>query len=720
MAFSMALWGAMSGNRVMSTTMSNATTTTTKQPKLTASIRVDVQILRAIAVVSVLVYHFWPHRLPGGFVGVDVFFAISGFLITTLILREIRRTHRLRLRDFWVRRIRRIFPAAIVVIVAVVIAVQATRSPYQMALLYRHVFSSAFSTENLLLAADAVDYDRRTDATSPLQHYWSLAVEEQFYLFWPVLIAVLLWFTRHATARFESTIKALLPVLALASFAYAASISSTSPANYFDFWARAWELAAGALVAVFTLDSNILAVRAVSILRYVAWGLLGLTTFIPGLETATPGWGVLPAITATTIILATPPRETELRHTPWYEAARFGAVWLGDRSYSLYLWHFPVVVLLPIALHGTLTWPTKLLAIGALLVLSELSFRFVENPVRNSTHPWTRRPFVVLSTAATLAVATVVVTAQLPTSSFSPAEQTVASHGTFSDVALTATTTDFSPEYPYVVPHCRGAGAAVFHCDPSTQVLIDPNSIPEDPPASTHCVYAATSDSFDMATTTCTLGDLAGARSIAWIGDSHARAMWKAADDLGVHAHASVSIFVHGGCALSRFAGNGCRVQNQLVRDAIYSRDFDLVVLVQRSAEYPTTPDVPVLDDFLTEYRELVANGVPVVVVRDNPLLTTKQRGCIQLNFTDPSSCEVKRAGAFHTHDFAADAAEKVGIPVIDLSDIYCGPETCHTSLGGIMIYRDQHHLSPVFAETLAPFLWSTIRELGFLAPTTP
>jgi hypothetical protein len=233
-------------------------------------------------------------------------------------------------------------------------------------------------------------------------------------------------------------------------------------------------------------------------------------------------------------------------------------------------------------------------------------------------------------------------------------------------------------------------------------------------------VYPGTSDSFDMATTDCTLGDLSGTQSIAWVGDSHARAMWKAADDLGVHAHASVSIFVHGGCALSHFAGNGCRAQNQVVRDAITTRDFDLVVLVQRSAEYPTPLGVPVLNDFVDEYRDLVANGIPVVVIRDNPLLTTKQRGCIQLNFTDPSSCEVKRVGAFHTHDFAADAAEKTGIPVIDLSNIYCGTEDCHTSLGGMLVYRDQHHLSPVFAESLAPFLWSKIRELGFLGPEAP
>lgn len=142
--------------------------------------RSDVQYLRALAVVSVVVYHFWPNRLVSGFLGVDVFFVISGFLISSLILREVRATGTVRLTAFWVRRIRRIFPAAITVIVATAIATNLSGMTEQILSIGRHVFASAFSFENVLLGLDATDYDRREDITSPLQHYWSLSVEEQF------------------------------------------------------------------------------------------------------------------------------------------------------------------------------------------------------------------------------------------------------------------------------------------------------------------------------------------------------------------------------------------------------------------------------------------------------------------------------------------------------------------------------------------------------------
>jgi len=138
----------------------------------------------------VILGHFWPDRLPGGFTGVDVFFVISGFLITTQIITEVQRSSRLNLVAFWMRRIRRIFPAAVSVIAAVAVTVLWIGSPDQLDILKRHVTASALSAENLLLSWDAVDYNHQGDTTSPLQHFWSLAVEEQFYLVWPLLIVV--------------------------------------------------------------------------------------------------------------------------------------------------------------------------------------------------------------------------------------------------------------------------------------------------------------------------------------------------------------------------------------------------------------------------------------------------------------------------------------------------------------------------------------------------
>ena len=154
----------------------------------TSTIRVDIQLLRAAAVLSVVVFHFWPDLLPSGFAGVDVFFVISGFLITSLIVREVRTRGQVDLVGFWIRRIRRIFPASFITIVFTVIAVFTVGSPEMIADIGRHAAASAFSFENYRLALDNADYFRSANALSPLQHFWSLAVEEQFYLAWPLLM----------------------------------------------------------------------------------------------------------------------------------------------------------------------------------------------------------------------------------------------------------------------------------------------------------------------------------------------------------------------------------------------------------------------------------------------------------------------------------------------------------------------------------------------------
>jgi peptidoglycan/LPS O-acetylase OafA/YrhL len=149
--------------------------------------RLDIQGLRAIAVALVVLYHSRV-AFTGGFLGVDVFFVISGFLITSLIVREIESTGKLSLVNFWMRRIRRILPASIVVIAATAGVVMWIGSPEQLESIGRHVFASAFSGENILLAFDQADYFRSAEAPSPLQHFWSLAVEEQFYIVWPVVV----------------------------------------------------------------------------------------------------------------------------------------------------------------------------------------------------------------------------------------------------------------------------------------------------------------------------------------------------------------------------------------------------------------------------------------------------------------------------------------------------------------------------------------------------
>src|SRR4051812_8339437 len=201
-------------------------------------IRLEIQALRAVAVALVVGWHLWPDAVPGGFVGVDVFFTISGFLITTLLVREARRTGRISLRDFWARRARRILPAALTVIAACAAATALLVPVTEWSQFFGDLRASALYMQNWHLAAHAVDYFAASDGPSPVQHFWSLAVEEQFYLVWPLVVLGAL------RVRRRWALPLALGTVAAASLAYGIAHTASHPADaYFATTTRGWELA---------------------------------------------------------------------------------------------------------------------------------------------------------------------------------------------------------------------------------------------------------------------------------------------------------------------------------------------------------------------------------------------------------------------------------------------------------------------------------------------
>src|SRR4051812_33629482 len=211
----------------------------TAPPISRAAVRPEIQGLRAVAVAVVVVCHFWPSALPGGFVGVDVFFAISGFLITSHLLREAAATGRVALAGFWARRARRILPAALLVLGVCALATLAWVPEVDRAQFFAEIRASAFYVENWQLAHTAVDYFAAGQGPSPVQHFWSLSAEEQFYLVWPVLIL----------AAGRRSLSALAAVTA-GSLAYSLYKTGADPAAaYFVTPTRAWEFGLGGLLA---------------------------------------------------------------------------------------------------------------------------------------------------------------------------------------------------------------------------------------------------------------------------------------------------------------------------------------------------------------------------------------------------------------------------------------------------------------------------------------
>jgi len=670
--------------------------------------RSDVQYLRALAVVSVVVYHFWPDRLVSGFLGVDVFFVISGFLISSLILREVSATGTLRLSAFWVRRIRRIFPAAITVIIATAIATNLSGLTDQIVTIGRHIFASAFSFENILLGLDATDYDRRDEMTSPLQHYWSLSVEEQFYLVWPVIVIGAVWLARKSGVSLSKVLSIAVAVIAFGSLVYAIVVAQGVSSYYFDTFARAWELAIGASVALWAQRER-KPWRGQYFSNRLSWAALVTTFAIPGLNDFAPGIGILPAVIATAFILATGPVSAS-QPLPFSKPVRIVSEWIGDRSYSIYLWHWPILILLPFFLGSELSTPSKIGAIALILVLSELTYRFVENPVRHAKASWTFKPLVVGFIALGTSIAVVAGAILFPPNLGKKETDEELSEIMLSEPAK-AGTPGLVDEYPFTLPYCDGAGAAVFACPDSTGLRFDASTYNRVPARSDTCRY----EDPDLISD-CVLGDTSATRRIALVGDSHALAMWASLDRIGKRAGYAVHEFLAPQCSYRLYHFDWCMERNREIRPRLNSGEFELVILAQSAktidtdAESSSNPTNPYVELF----SELKANGINVAVVKDNPKRGRELESCMVQQRRNLEACTKPFRPRM---DLAAQTAIDLELPIINLDDAYCPDNRCGLVQGGMLVWRNNGHIWPFYHLTAAPLVWSQLMEQGLITP---
>ncbi len=337
-------------------------------------------------------------------------------------MREIETTRKLSLVNFWIARFRRIFPASFVVIAATAGAVLFIGSPEQLASIGRHVFASAFSGENLLLAIEQFDYFLSSEEPSPLQHFWSLAVEEQYYIIWPVVVLLVVAFARS----FPQTVWALSAVIVIivvssATFAIALTVVN-EPGGYFNSLARAWEIGLGAFVAMVSVrGKQQLSTGVATAINRFAWILLIATFFIPELEIGVPSWGVAPAVILTAIVITTGNRRPATATNFVARLVRAIGRWIGDHSFSLYLVHWPILILAPYLVQGELQLVHKVLAIALTFLLSKILFRFVSMPIKKSQRPILCNPdflapLAIATSAALVASVTIIASAVAPRS----------------------------------------------------------------------------------------------------------------------------------------------------------------------------------------------------------------------------------------------------------------------------------------------------------------
>ena len=702
--------------------MANAATTTQARPgpprsPATTVIRTDIQGLRAIAVTMVLLYHLWPNRLTGGFAGVDVFFVISGFLITSHLLASPPRRGR-DLLQFWSRRIRRLLPAALLVLAATLAASRLVAPDTQWGSTANHVKAAALYFVNWRLAADSVDYLARENAPSPVEHFWSLSVEEQFYFIWPILILLLVGAALLLRWRLVPTVSLGLGAVVAASLGYSISeTASNPPAAYFVTPTRIWELGIGGLLAA-ALSSRALGRRRDSealpipapariALAWAGLAAIGVTAFRYTAATPFPGWeALLPVLGAAAVIAACPPKATA---SPGPAMALRPVQWLGDVSYSVYLWHWPIIALLPYALDHSLSTRDKLAIVVVSLVLAGLTKRYVEDRFR--TPRW-GRPLVKPYALAACAMALVVGATALQNHEVTQREaQSVA-----------ALHHALSAKEP-----CIGAAAMAVpagQCSGTDNTLVlSPLQAAKDRSKA----YASVSGGKDcfsytpsFRVVTCTFGDPQGKVKVALVGNSHAGEWVPALDLVAKEQHWQVTTYLASQCAssniLQRFDtpayAQACLDWSKKVTRTVAAAHYDLVVMTNRvsvsAVGYSMAASYAQYEKgYVDVLRAFAAAHEPVLGIRDTPAPGTSIPDCLAAHPDDYSACNGTPTKWLPPEPLTTAIASlhDSRIREVDLTRYICRDDVCPAVIGRIPVYFDGSHLTATFNQTLAPYL---------------
>lgn len=669
-----------------------------------------IQALRALAVSLVVIYHLWPNRLTGGYVGVDVFFVISGYLITAHMIREINERGRLSVVRFYERRIRRLLPASLFVLVVTIVATVVLLPRLRWESIFGEIIAASLYVENWVLGAKAVDYLAGGDP-SPVQHFWSLSVEEQFYIAVPAGISLTVILVsrslRHRDAWTGDRRRALTrwstatvyAVVASASLAWSIVASQDEGTGYFSTSTRAWEFAAGGLLATASLPVLTTIVRSVLSLAGVA--LIGVAAVVLDGNSEFPGYlAALPVVGTCLILVAT----YRAGSPPMAANAPFRAiVFVGGISYSLYLWHWPLIVFARPLLGRELQTIDKVVIASLAVSLAIVTLRYVENPVRFAARTGLSRRRLIIRMALASATVVALGTGGLVWTS-------VSTDQTASAIASLATTQ----------PACLGAAAmrAWNRCERPFAVTetVDP-------------AFARSDVGVGVAVGRCELGVGAklqepcvfGGRSdptgtVALLGDSHAGQLIETIDvafrDRGLRLVTYVKASCPGMLPLAGTANDDCFAWGEAAVNAIASStEIETVLIANATAKYRGETEFQLSEDLiLATVHRLSAAGKRVVLVRDPP---ASDRGASGTGGTDFPTCVSEANGSYDpcaiarsqvvTIDAMVRVATNAKLPLIDLSESFCGQSRCHAVIGGLLVYADGGHITASYARTLAP-----------------
>ncbi len=701
--------------------------------------RPDIEGLRAVAVVAVVLFHAEVPGVGGGFVGVDVFFVISGFLITGLLWREVSTTGTVGLRRFYGARARRLLPASATVGVVTMIASAVLLPAVQARAVMDDGIYCALYVGNYWFITRGVSYFGHLPP-SPFQHYWSLGVEEQFYLVWPPMIIGTAWLIRRARrarrrateAQAPSSERPYLVVLTLvAAVSFALSLVSTyvlTATAFFSLPTRAWQLAAGGLIALTAGQWRRLPPRAAAVAGWAGLGVillactrLSAATFYPGTAALLPVLGAVLVIGAGCAapaqgcgrVLAVSPMRA-----------------IGRVSYSWYLWHWPVLVLTPALLGHPLGLAGRLAAALVSGGLAVLTLRFIENPLRFAA-PIRRSALASLALGGAATAVAVAVGVALPQWIPVPVPRGPAA----TPLTITAApppTGDNIDAYDAAVQHVFAQVQTAVAASAGLKAVPSNLSPPLAGGAADGKAYSPNGcfrSQSQGGQPECATGDTASPTTVALVGDSHA-AMWNPAfQQIAEQRPWRLEMMAKMGCPLIDVPLTN-RLFSRLVEHFRRCEQWRGEIMARLRAEHPRlvmvsvwrgyrggnengwlsgfTPYDPAWINSLTRLvRQLRGIGAQVLVLGPVPDPHSVVPLCLSSHLDDATACTPSRSTAVNEPGIAAEtAATKAGGgQYTDLTELFCTTNRCPVIVGNTQVYLDESHVTPEYSRLLAPVI---------------
>jgi peptidoglycan/LPS O-acetylase OafA/YrhL len=699
--------------------------------------RPDLEGLRGVAIALVILFHAGIPGASGGFVGVDVFFVLSGFLITGLLLRERERKGRVGLAAFYARRARRILPAALVILVVTLGASWLVLAPLDLPRVAGDVAASALSVGNIRFAMEATDYFGADRAVSPVLHYWSLGVEEQFYLVWPALLVLT---TRARQPR--AALALALSVLVGVSFVFSFILTDASPAwAFFSLPTRAWELGLGGLLAATSIWHDRLPGRLLTPLGWLGLGAILLA--LVAIDPATPYPGIaalLPALGTVAVIVAGA-RSRSVGRVLGATPLRF----LGLISFSLYLVHWPLFVLpaanLPIGEELPLNVRLGLIPIA--ILLGWASYAWIERPFHRGLR-MSLPPRPVLATAGLAVALTVAISVGAgfaAVADLGPDVSASTSAAVDGDGRPAATgaggAVEETPDGAGTRPGETAGSGATDHAGATPGPSPDESSPtpdgeaavsgPQPLPADVRPALArAAADAEPLEADgclpgqrqvqpiRCVYGDPHGSTTVALVGDSHAAHWFAAIEPIAKERGWRLVPFIKLSCRFIDMSTYSfwlhrdyteCDQWKTLVVRQVKELKPDLVILsVIRDGETSSATDPDPVHQGKAMARLLEQLPGRIAIIVDTPNSRFDVPACVSRHRSDVRSCETARSTALGPDPGVVErtAAEATGATLIDLTPLICPGDRCPVVLRGMIVYRDSHHLTATFARSLS------------------